>query len=307
MRNGIRPGAVLATAIGACGCLVATAAAQVTIPGTGGFSRTVAAPASRPAAFPQSPWVKGHNSAVRMIGGALPAADGSQRLLAGIEISLADGWKTYWRHPGDDGGLPPSFNWQLSRNLKGARVLYPMPERIKSLNGTTIGYAKSVVLPIEITPLDDKQPVELAVDLEYGICKEICVPVEAKLALSLEPGLAAMAPDLAAHLSRVPQRLTAEAAGRVLKSAKLTLKGATPNIMFEIAASPAGGKGDLLVEPPAGIEFPVPSLVGDGSGAARRYQIDLKGVEERAKLVGQTLRLTVLGASGAHELDWIAR
>src|SRR5690606_15708570 len=33
-----------------------------------------------------------------------------QPFLAGIEMRLADGWKTYWRRPGDS-GIAPRFDW----------------------------------------------------------------------------------------------------------------------------------------------------------------------------------------------------
>ena len=38
--------------------------------------------------------------------------------LAGIEIALDSGFKTYWRHPGDS-GLPPRFDWTGSKNVAG--------------------------------------------------------------------------------------------------------------------------------------------------------------------------------------------
>ena len=45
---------------------------------------------------------------------------------AGIEIKLKQGWKTYWRYPGDS-GVPPAFDFSKSQNVKSVTVLYPAP------------------------------------------------------------------------------------------------------------------------------------------------------------------------------------
>lgn len=281
------------------------AMAQVSAPGT--FSRPAVGLSVKSAAWPQSPWVKGHNSAVRLIGGAEPAANGSRRLVAGVELTLADGWKTYWRHPGDDGGLPPTFIWDQSRNLKSARVLYPAPERIKSLNGTAIGYSKAVIFPVEIEAQDANRPVEVSLSMEYGICREICVPAEARIALVLEPKLAAMPPDLAASLARVPATVSGAAVQQVLRSAKAMLTGAQPALTFEIVAGSAAVKPDLFVEPPGGEFLPVPAKSGDVAAGVQRFRIDLKGVDDAPKLAGKTFRLTVTGAGGGSEIDWVVK
>lgn len=253
--------------------------------------------AGKPAALPHSAWVKGHNSAARLIAGAEPGPGGGRRLLLGVEITLSDGWKTYWRHPGDDGGLPPTFIFEQSRNLKSATVRYPAPERMKSLGGTAVGYSKPVVFPVDIEPADASRPVEVVLMLEYGICKDICVPAEARLSLTIEPTLAAMPPDLAANLARVPQVVSGAAADKVLRSGKAVLTGAQPAIVFEMLAK------DLFVVPPAGVELPVPAKAGE-TGGAQRFRIDLKGVEDAPKLAGKVLRLVATGPAGAFEFDW---
>ncbi len=293
------------------------ASAQVGLSLPGGASRPAAGGAGGASAAGASQWVKGHNSAVRLVAGAELTADGGRRLVAGVEIRLAEGWKTYWRHPGDDGGLPPTFDWTGSRNVKSQRVLYPAPGRWKSLNGITIGYEKAVTFPVVVEPAAPTKPVMLALTFEYGICREICVPAEAKLVLTIPAGVAAMSPGLAASLRSVPRMVEGASAGRVLKSAKATLSGAAPAITLDVAAfengalsQPAGRPGgdvDLFVEPPAGVDLPVPVRIGDVAGGAVRFRIDLKGLEKPAALTGQTLRLTVKGSSGNAELLWQVR
>ena len=64
------------------------------------------------------------------------------RYLAGVEIALADGWKTYWRKPGD-AGVPPAFDWAgstnvatiegaLSRAARGCRSRPPRPSATRA-------------------------------------------------------------------------------------------------------------------------------------------------------------------------------
>ena len=52
--------------------------------------------------------------------------DGTPALIAGVQLRMDSGWKTYWKNPGDS-GVPPSFDWAGSKNLKQAELLYPAP------------------------------------------------------------------------------------------------------------------------------------------------------------------------------------
>src|ERR1700751_6305535 len=70
-----------------------------------------------PAAFSsQSPWVSSTDSKVRLVSGAVEL-DGKPCLLAGVQLRMDGGWKTYWRNPGDS-GVPPSFDFTGSQKIK---------------------------------------------------------------------------------------------------------------------------------------------------------------------------------------------
>ena len=58
---------------------------------------------------------------------------------SGIHITMQQGWKTYWRVPGD-GGVPPSFDWSGSENVEAVKVMMPLPHRFTDENGEGIGY-----------------------------------------------------------------------------------------------------------------------------------------------------------------------
>lgn len=292
----------MANALSRLALILAGAAALV----SGDAVAQGASVSSRPglAAASASPWVKGHQSSVRLVAGAEALAGGGVRRLAGVELRLAEGWKTYWRHPGDDGGLPPTFDWSASRNLKSARVLYPAPERIASKTGTSIGYGGSVVFPVEIEAVDTGLPIELGLGLEYGICKDICVPAEARLQLVVSPTLAVMPREFAQAMARVPgppvkgtERLVA---------AKAQLTGAAPSLVFEVAVA-SGPRSDLFVEAPTGVHLPLAQPVGLPRGGVQTFRIDLKGVDDIAQLKGKSLRLTITDGVSGVETGWTVR
>lgn len=115
-------------------------------------------------------------------------SDGSR--MGAIEFRLQPGWKTYWRNPGDT-GLPPSFDWSGSANLAGLTLHWPAPEAIPSGDGVALGYHDRLVLPFTARPADRDRPVDLAVSVDFGLCKDICVPAH----VTLKAGPPAPTPD----------------------------------------------------------------------------------------------------------------
>lgn len=191
-------------------------------------------------------------------------ADGSR--MTALRIDLAQGWKTYWRAPGD-AGIPPSFDWSGSENLRGLRYHWPRPVVFDTNGMQTIGYRNQLVLPIEITPRDPAEPVILRGRVEIGVCNEICVPAELEISARLEGGgvndrqiRSALADrPLSAHeadLSAVSCKVAPTRDGLRL-SARLTLPplGAHETVVFEsgpdiwVDESHASRQGrDLLAE-----------------------------------------------------------
>ena len=104
--------------------------------------------------------------------------------VAAIRISLAPGWKTYWRAPGD-AGIPPHFDWSGSRNLAGWSPVFPVPHVFHQNGVRSVGYSGDVVIPIRVTPADASAPVSLGGRLEIGVCEEVCIPVSFDIAAQL--------------------------------------------------------------------------------------------------------------------------
>jgi DsbC/DsbD-like thiol-disulfide interchange protein len=100
-------------------------------------------------------------------------ADGAH--MAAVDLTLAPGWKTYWRSPGD-AGIPPRFDWSGSQNLAAVRIHWPAPSVFESNGLQTIGYHDHLLLPVEVQPVDPSLPVTLSLRMELGVCDEICLP-----------------------------------------------------------------------------------------------------------------------------------
>jgi DsbC/DsbD-like thiol-disulfide interchange protein len=241
-----------------------------------------------------SDWVVGHSSRVRLIAG---------NGMAGVEVQLPEGWKTYWRTPGNAGGVPPSFDWSQSENLAQATVLYPAPKRFSDRAGDTVGYKGTVVFPVRLTAKDPAKPITLRLSLEYGICKEICIPAEAALSLAVAPAQGSNIPnELAAALKLVPASESERRPGDpVLKHVASELSGAKPNIVFE-AQFPSGSEhADLFLEAPGGLFVPLPKRTADDGSGHLTFQVDLSRDVDLQALKGQKLTATLVSDSGQSE------
>ena len=104
--------------------------------------------------------------------------------MAAFQVRLGDGWKTYWRAPGD-AGIPPRIIWSETSNVHSATFIWPTPEVFYIAGTRSIGYHDGVTLPLELTVSDPGQDAVIAGTLELGVCEEICIPVSIPFELSL--------------------------------------------------------------------------------------------------------------------------
>lgn len=193
-----------------------------------------------------SPWTEGHRSRVRLVAGG---ADGGGQV-AGVEIALDPGFKTYWRNPGE-AGLPPAFDWSKSTNVGAIEVLWPAPSRSEDGGGVSYGYQGQVLFPVRIRAQDPAKPVSLALKIDYGVCKDICIPAQAELSLNLPAKASASTPSaIEAALARVPtpQPLNADAELAVLGVEPATSAG-KPGLAVTVR-TPPDSKPNLFVEGP---------------------------------------------------------
>ena len=248
-------------------------------------------------------WTGQTNGRVRLIACALASPAGAPaKLYAGVHIQLASGWKTYWRQPGE-AGVPPSFDWAGSDNLAEARVLYPVPQRLADAGMTSLGYKSEVVFPVEIIPRAPGQPIALKLALEYGVCKDICIPVEAQLSLTIPTGLTALTDPVSAlvsaHLARVP-RPTGPGSPS-LTGFKVDLTGPTPRLTID-AHFPLGSEGaDVLIEIPGGELAPYAVVTERTGKDVVRFEARFASAAEAQRFAGKPLLLTLFSANAHAE------
>ena len=104
----------------------------------------------------------------------------------GIKITLEDGWKTYWKNPGDSGAAI-YLEWNsLKYDNISSKIIFPVPKKYIDMGIETIGYEKEVIFPIKIT-FDNLERNPLTnLKINYLVCKEICIPIEVEKQINLD-------------------------------------------------------------------------------------------------------------------------
>ena len=109
-----------------------------------------------------------------------------QPFWVGLVPTIASGWHTYWRNPGDSGAAT-RIDIDLPDGWSASLIQWPSPERMPFGNLVNYGYTGQVMLPIQITPPDvlDSGRIELTAEALWIVCSDVCIPGEAKLTLRL--------------------------------------------------------------------------------------------------------------------------
>jgi DsbC/DsbD-like thiol-disulfide interchange protein len=248
-------------------------------------------------------WQRDAHAEARLIAGATVKTRNASFVRAGIEIHLDPGWKTYWRYPGDT-GVPPTFDFSDSDNVKSATVRWPAPERFSDgAGGHSIGYLGEIIMPLWVVRADAARASALNVKLNYATCGTLCVPASAKLNLALS-GYGGDEGILEKAEQRVPRRVALGPNGNALAilSVHRESGGAHECVVVDVAA-PAGAPVDLFAEGPTpDWALPLPEPAGPGTGATRRFTFDLDGLPAGAQPKGATLMLTAVSADDAIEV-----
>jgi len=179
-------------------------------------------------------------------------------LSAGLHLDLGEGWKTYWRSPGEV-GIPPSIDWAGSENVEAVDILWPAPERFTAFGIENFGYHDEVVFPLRIALSEPGAPVRLNADVSLLTCSTVCVPQEFTLTLAL-PRAAGIDAQAAALISTYVEKVPDEGgeSGISIRSAHLdpdmtalTLAArsdrpfAEPDVFPELGEGTAFGKPDI--------------------------------------------------------------
>ena len=261
----------------------------------------LAAPATARAEAAASDWVRTEQTAVRLVSATRATGDAAS-VVAGLHFRLEDGWKIYWRSPGD-AGFPPHLDWTASGNLAFARLAWPAPQRFSILGFESMGYKDEVVLPITATLGERGRPLRLRANLKYLTCKDICIPYETTL--SLDIGAGPPAPSAFAHLiNRYAVRVPGDggAHGLAIESARVSGAGANRVLRVEATATEAFSAPDLFVEGPPELVFAKAVATTRDGGRRAVLEVAVAGAEAlRAPLVGSRLAFTLVDGERSAE------
>jgi DsbC/DsbD-like thiol-disulfide interchange protein len=248
-----------------------------------------------------SPWSGDQRSAARLLAAVRNEHDGPAVVRAGLEIKLSEGWKTYWRYPGDS-GVPPRFDRSQSDNVKSFSVLWPAPHRFTDEGDNSIGYVTDVVMPLQIEPIDASRPVTLRLKLDYAICQKLCVPADASMELHISGRPTAHDSTLAAAEARVPKRTTLGASGPLaIRAVRREDHAGQARVIVDLAAPEAA---ELFAEgPDRDWALPLPVPVPGAPAGLQRFAFALEGLPPGAGPNGALLKLTLVSGGQAIEVE----
>lgn len=267
------------------------------------------------------PWAEGQRSAVRLVAAPqTPDQAARGELSLGLDFRMDPGWKLYWRSPGD-AGLPPAINAGASPSVAdgqivATRIHWPLPERFTAFETIhTYAYADHVLLPVTAQLAPDRPavpesaagPVRLRVD--YQVCEALCIPVTADLALDVPAGpadpldrtAAEAEAAIAAAQASVPAIASDPAAApfAAVSAGWIVAEGDAPARLIVEAKSdaPFSPAADVFIEGPDGFAFSPPDARRLDDGRRIRFVADVAPPTADARLLGETVRLTLRDAT----------
>jgi suppressor for copper-sensitivity B len=253
-----------------------------------------------PAHAAMSDWSSdGGKARIRLLASGLDAAG---RLMAGVEIELAPGWKTYWRTPGD-AGIPPVLDFTASKNVGAVDVAFPPPARHDDGYSVTNTYEGRVVLPLAVALPDPKAASDLALKLDIGVCSDVCVPDHFEVSLPV-PDASADA-DADAVLQPARDAVPGRPEPGVFAVDSIRSEGGTgKHARFAILATvPDAEKAQVFVEGASDWYPDVPEYEAGADGkAVYRFTFDTLG--SKTPLDGGQVRVTIVSAGRAIE-QWV--
>ena len=130
-----------------------------------------------------------------------------QPMWAGLQLTHAPDWHTYWKNPGDS-GLPTQLEWTLPPGVVAGDILWPTPKKFPLEALANHGYDGTVLLavPLTITPDFTAHSLSIGLQASWLVCRKECIPEEGRFSLTVRSGQSLTLNGLAfeAAQSRLP-------------------------------------------------------------------------------------------------------
>jgi thiol:disulfide interchange protein DsbD len=218
-----------------------------------------------------------------------------EKNVVGLSIKHAPHWHTYWKNPGDS-GYPTKVTWQLPGGYGVGDFDWPTPKRLATGPIVNFGYEGEVLLPLTVSvPTSAKvgDNVTLKGKAEWLVCKDVCIPEEGEVAVTLPIAANASAGPAAARFAAARAAMPGDASA--WKATLHTATNPAREAWLELTA-PANAVALTALD-----VFPVPEQVNDPSvqqvyRTEQGYAVKLK-LADGVKLSDRMP--IVLAASGA--------
>ncbi len=261
------------------------------------FLAALLAAAIAPAAAATTDWLQSKGARVRIVA-TRPGADGTIR--AAVEIDLKAGWTTYWRDPGGS-GIPPQLTTEGSRNVKSVRLQFPPPVALDEGGVAAVGYDAPVALPLTIRQGVPGKDSLLHARLFIGVCKEICIPVNADFSLDIpsseSPANSIASVMVAGAFASLPGP---EDDSFAVGKAELSKDGHRVTVTARLPGStPGGAPPQLFVAGPAGWSF-APARLQQRSGGSATFVVP---VAARPDTLRDDTRLILVVRDGERSIE----
>ena len=212
----------------------------------------------------------------------------------GILFRLDPGWHVYWQNPGDS-GEPPKVKWDLPPGLKAGDIRWPTPIRLGSGSVIDYGYENQVLLmvPIQAGPgAPPEAAKQIAADVKYVVCREVCIPGKADLKLAAtSDGRAQVVKMFAETRERLPRKMPA--GWRVSATQNKDRFSITADIHKEVRSAAFFPMDAGEIENSAPQQF---AALPDG------FRLTLKKSDQLLKPVASLHGLVVLGPDQAYDV-----
>lgn len=200
-----------------------------------------------------------------------------------LDVKLEEGWKTYWRSPGE-GGVAPAINWESPVNSVDWQ--WPAPGRFDVAGISTQGYMGDIVFPITVT--SDEKLDKLSGVLILSTCSNVCILTDYPFELDLtEPAPADFSWAFNQAKGGVPPT------SGLVEQTKVGFSGDKLVVELQKTAGSEWGKPNLFTDAIEGAAFGVPKIDVSGNNLTATIDVGDDWGGEAPDLTGKTVSFVV--------------